>query len=95
MQSLIFQSVTSVPYAASPLKMKTVQLVDKSNINTCVNLVLNGYAIQETLISFIDSLLCSLIVILSGGVMQLLPIVFMDHLKRVRNLSVGLLQVLV
>lgn len=75
--------------------MKTVQLVDKSNINSCVNLPLNGYANQEALISFINPLLCSLIVISSRGVIQLLPIVFMDHLKRVGNLSVGHLWLLV
>lgn len=95
MQGLIFQSVTSVSCAASALKMKTVRLVDKSNINSCVNLALHGYVNQEALISFINSLLCSLVVILSRGVVQFLPIVIMDHLKRVGNLSVGHLQLIV
>jgi len=89
MQGLIFQSSTSVSYAASPLKMETVQLVNKSNINRSVNLALNGHANKEALINFINSLLRSPIVS-SRGVIRLLPMVFVDHLKRVGNLSVGI-----
>lgn len=67
-------------------------IVDKSNTNSCINLEFNGYNNQEALISFIKLLLCSLIFILFRGIIRCLPLVFMDHLKLVGNLSDGLLQ---
>lgn len=65
--------------------------VNKSNINSCINLAVNEYDNQVTLLSFVNFLLCSLVFVLSRKVIKFLPVVFMDHLKIVDNLSDGLL----